>query len=59
MATIVNQQEKENKRSAVPFDVLETKPGLNVVNRLGMTGSGLSRLTIRGNGGVGPAGIQI
>jgi len=58
-ATIITRDEIDSKRSAVAYDVLETQPGLNVVRRLGMTGAGLSRLTIRGNGGVGPAGIQV
>ena len=58
-ATIITSDEIESKRSSVAFDVLETQPGLNVVRRLGLTGAGLSRLTIRGNGGVGPAGIQV
>ena len=58
-ATIIDLDEIESKRASVAFDVLETKPGLNVVRRLGLTGAGLSRLTIRGNGGVGPAGIQV
>lgn len=58
-ATVITQEDLEEKRSAVAFDVLENQPGLNVVRRLGMTGAGLSRLTIRGNGAVGPAGIQI
>lgn len=49
----------EKKHSASAYDVLENQPGLNVVRRLGLTGSGLSRLSIRGNGNVGPAGIQI
>ena len=57
--TIVDQQEIQQKRSPVAYDVLNSQPGLNVVNRLGMTGSGLSRLTIRGNGSVGPAGLQV
>lgn len=58
-ATIVDREEIENKHSTVAFDVLETQPGLHVVRRLGLTGSGLSRLTVRGNGGVGPAGLQV
>jgi len=57
--TIVDQQEIQQRRSPVAYDVLNSQPGLNVVNRLGMTGSGLSRLTIRGNGSVGPAGLQV
>ena len=57
--TVVDQEDIEGKRAAVVFDVLENQPGMNVVRRLGMTGAGLSRLTIRGNGGVGPAGIQV
>lgn len=56
---IVDQQEIEDKRSSVAYDVLETKPGLSVVRRLGLTGAGLSRLSIRGNGVVGPAGLQV
>ena len=47
-ATILNQEEIEKRHSAVVYDALEIQPGLNVVNRLGITGSGLSRLTIRG-----------
>jgi len=57
--SIVNQEELDEKRSSVAYDALETKPGLNVVRRLGFTGAGLSRLSIRGNGSVGPAGIQV
>lgn len=57
--TIVNREEIDNKHAPVAFDALDTKPGLNVVRRLGMTGAGLSRLSIRGNGSVGPAGIQV
>jgi len=56
---IVNRGELDEKRSSVAYDALETKPGLNVVRRLGFTGAGLSRLSIRGNGSVGPAGIQV
>lgn len=51
--------EIESKHAASAYDVLENRPGLNVVRRLGLTGSGLSRLSIRGNGAVGPAGIQV
>jgi len=57
--TIIDRDEIEKKHATVAFDVLETKPGLHVVRRLGLTGAGLSRLTVRGNGAVGPAGIQI
>lgn len=57
--TVIDKEEIEDKHSSVAYDVLETQPGLHVVRRLGMTGAGLSRLTIRGNGGVGPAGIQV
>lgn len=55
----IGHGEIESKHSASAYDVLENIPGLNVVNRLGLTGSGLSRLSIRGNGVVGPAGIQV
>ena len=57
--TIVDQEEIQEINSVVAYDVLETKPGLSVVRRLGNTGSGLSRLSIRGNGSVGPAGLQV
>ena len=58
-ATILNRQEIDNKHAPVAFDALDKKPGLNVVRRLGSTGAGVSRLSIRGNGSVGPAGIQV
>lgn len=57
--TVIDREQIENNHSAVAYDALEKQPGLHVVKRLGLTGSGLSRLTIRGNGGVGPAGIQV
>ena len=57
--TSLNREEIEAKRSAVAYDALDYQPGLNIVRRLGMTGAGLSRLSIRGNGSVGPAGIQV
>lgn len=57
--TVIDREEIDNTHASVAYDVLENQPGLNVVRRLGFTGSGLSRLTIRGNGGVGPAGIQV
>ena len=55
----IERGEIVSKHSPSAYDVLKNKPGLNVVNRLGLTGSGLSRLSIRGNGVVGPAGIQV
>lgn len=55
----IDRGEIENQHSASAFDVLDNQPGLNVTRRLGLTGSGLSRLSIRGNGVVGPAGIQV
>ncbi len=55
----IDRGEIEAKHSPTAFDALKNKPGLNVTNRLGLTGSGLSRLSIRGNGVVGPAGIQV
>ena len=58
-ATILNRQEIDTKHAPVAFDALDKKPGLNVVRRLGSTGAGVSRLSIRGNGSVGPAGIQV
>ena len=58
-AVTVTKQDLIKKRSSVAYDALETQPGMNVVKRLGLTGAGLSRLTLRGNGGVGPAGIQV
>lgn len=55
----IDRGDIEKKHSASAYDVLENQPGLNVTQRLGLTGSGLSRLSIRGNGVVGPAGIQV
>ena len=57
--TIVGREEIEQQHVSVAYDAMENKPGLHVVRRLGLTGSGLSRLSIRGLGTVGPAGLQV
>ncbi|GEM_PF-2060470 len=55
----IERGEIEAQHATSAFDALDNQPGLNVTKRLGLTGSGLSRLSIRGNGVVGPAGIQV
>lgn len=57
--TVIERSEIELQNSFVAYDVLKHKPGIHSVQRLGFTGSGLSRLTIRGLGAGGPAGVQV
>ncbi len=57
--TVIERAEIEIQNNFVAYDVLKHKPGIHSVQRLGFTGSGLSRLTIRGLGAAGPAGVQV
>lgn len=57
--TLVDRQEIEAQNDYLAYDVLKHKPGMHSVQRLGLTGSGLSRLTIRGLGADGPSGLQV
>ncbi len=58
-ATVVSREEIETRRASVVYDALDKSPGLHLRSRLGATGAGLSRLTIRGNGAAGPAGLAV
>ena len=49
----------EQRHVTVAYEALEMQPGLHLVSRLGLTGTGLSRLTIRAAGSDGPAGLQV
>lgn len=58
-ATTVSRDEVARQRAVVVYDALDKTPGLHLRSRLGATGAGLSRLTIRGNGASGPAGLAV
>lgn len=57
--TVVGRGETELHNATVVFDLLGKKPGLSTTQRTGFLGTGLNRLTIRGQGGAGPAGVQV
>lgn len=57
--TLVELEEINAQNTYLAYDVLKHKPGMHSVQRLGLTGSGLSRLTVRGLGADGPAGLQV
>ena len=57
--TRVSQEEIEEKNSSVAYDALRFETGLNMPQRLALTGTGLTRLTIRGAGSAGPAGLAV
>lgn len=57
--TVVSRAEIDRRNAYVAYDALDREPGLHVVRQLGLTGSGLSRLVIRGAGAVGVAGLQV
>lgn len=58
-ATVVTAEAIEQKHAPLAYDALAMQPGLHLVKRVGLTGSGLSRLAIRGAGVDGPAGVQV
>lgn len=58
-ATLVEQEELQTQNTFVAYDALKFKTGLHSVQRMGLTGSGLSRLTLRGLGADGPAGLVV
>ena len=58
-ATVLTEEAVEQKHAPLVYDALTMQPGLHLVKRVGLTGSGLSRLAIRGAGVDGPAGLQV
>lgn len=57
--TVISGAIMQQQHVSVAYDAFRMQPGLHLVSRLGLTGTGLSRLTIRGAGAAGPAGLQI
>lgn len=54
--TTITRAVLDQKHVSVAYDALDMQPGLHLVSRLGLTGTGLSRLAIRGAGAAGPSG---
>jgi iron complex outermembrane receptor protein len=57
--TTVTANAIENQHASLAYDALDTQPGLHVIRRLGFSGTGLTRLAVRGEGYTGPAGLQV
>ncbi|MBA2670567.1 MAG: TonB-dependent receptor [Gemmatimonadetes bacterium] len=57
--TRVDAREIRNQHAPLAYDALDMQPGLHVTRRLGFSGTGLTRLVIRGAGYTGPAGLQV
>ena len=57
--TLIDQELMHTQNHYVAYDVLKYHPGLHSVQRTGFVGSGLSRLTLRGLGADGPAGLVV
>lgn len=57
--TTVTANEIEAQKASLAYDALDMQPGLHVARRLGFSGTGLTRLMIRGAGYAGPAGLQV
>lgn len=54
---ITDFDEAEHRHATLAYDALDARPGLHVPRRMGFSGTGLTRLAIRGAGTSGPAGL--